>query len=441
MRVRRPAFWLFAAMLVFGLINLGGVLAPSFEQIAGALWVSIALNGALALGFWWVLSRLDLFEREPVAVRLAAFLWGAVASIAVSMMANNSALIVFAANMGSDWARTWGPAIAGPLNEEWFKAIGVVLLILIVREHFHRPMDGLIYGALIGLGFQVVENVTYAVNFATINPNSDWAGALSATIIRIAVAGPWSHPLYTAVAGLGIAYLITQPRRPLTLRLTVAGSLFGLSMAMHALWNLPFPQDLNPLLVISLTYGKGLIILGLFILLYSAAARREWHWFVATMSNQPEHVISTEELTSMRSLRSRIHARKAAQGELGKPGRALVAQLQGELIALGESLARVQRSSGDPEEAPDVQARKRNLGAIRDELARLRNRSSLTSPARLCRCTRTRTIAYGRSPENSTERLSRPHSAASQRRPQRRDLTGTSCTKPDGVPASDWRRP
>lgn len=374
-RVRRPSFWLFAGMLVFGLINLGGVLAPSFEQIAGALWVSIALNGALALAFWWVLSRLDLFEREPVAVRLAAFLWGAIASIAVSMAANNSALIVFAAHRGSDWARNWGPVIAGPINEEWFKALGIVLLVLIVREHFHRPMDGLIYGALVGLGFQVVENVTYAVNFAVINPNSDWAGALSATVVRIAVAGPWSHPLYTAVAGLGIAYLVTQPRRPLPGRLMVAVSLFVLAMAMHALWNLPFPNDVNPLLVITLTYGKGLFILALFVLLYSAAARREWHWFVATMSNQPEHVISTEELTSMRSLRSRIHARKAAQSELGKHGRVLVGQLQGELVALGESLARVQRSSGDPEEAPDVQARKRNVDAIREELARLRRQS------------------------------------------------------------------
>ncbi|QSB03899.1 PrsW family intramembrane metalloprotease [Natronoglycomyces albus] len=371
-RVRRPAFWLFAGLLVFGLINIGGVLGPSFDQIAGALWVSIAINGALAAAFWWVLARLDLFEREPVAVRMAAFLWGAIASIAVSMMANNSALIVFAANFGSDWARTWGPAIAGPINEEWFKALGVVLLVLIVREHFHRPMDGLIYGALIGLGFQVVENVTYAVNFAIINPNSDWAGALSATIIRIAVAGPWSHPLYSAVAGLGIAYFVTQRRRSTAQRAAVAGSLFVLSMAMHALWNLPFAPDLNAGLILVLTYGKGLIILGLFVLLYSAAARREWRWFVDTMSNQPEWVISTDELTSMRSLRSRLQERKAIQKELGKDGRSLLTQLQRELVSLGESLARVQRSSGDPEEAPDVQASKRNLAVIREELARLR---------------------------------------------------------------------
>lgn len=372
-RLRRPAYWLYVGCLAFGLIGLGRVLSPDYDDIAGALWASIGVNGLLAIVFLWILARLDLFEREPVTVRVAAMCWGGLAAVSFAMIANNAALVVLADLAGTGWARSWGPAIAGPVNEEWIKVLGVVLLVLIVREHFDRSIDGLIYGALVGLGFQVVENLTYAINFAVINPNSDLSGSMSVTVTRVLVAGPWSHPLYTGTAGLGIAYFVTQHRRPLRVRALVAVGLFLLSMAMHALWNLPIAPNLSPWLTVPLTYGKGLIILALFFALYHLAARAEWRWFVTTMSDQSDEVVTTEDLTTMRTLRSRRRARNEAAKHWGKRAGHLHGQLQREQVNLATLLAREQRRGGDrSEEAPDVAAVKRNIAAIRAELTEVR---------------------------------------------------------------------
>ncbi len=380
-RVRRPAYWVYVACLVFGLIGLGRVLSPEYSDIAGALWASIAINAVLAVVFLWILARLDLFESEPVTVRAAAMCWGGLAAVAFAMIANDASLVVLAKLTDVAWARTWGPAIAGPLNEEWLKTLGVVMLVLIVREHFDRSIDGLIYGALVGLGFQVVENLTYAINFAVINPNSDWAGSLTVTFTRVLVAGPWSHPLYSGTAGLGIAYLVTQVRKPMRVRLSVAFGLFLLSMAMHALWNLPVGPGLDTRLTLPVTYGKGLIILGLFLVLYHFAARAEWRWFVTTMSDQPESVITTEDLTTMRSLRSRHKARNRAAKRWGKPAAHLLGQLQRELVRLAAILAREQRRDADADDAPDVAAVKRNIAAIRAELAEITDRGDPAEPS------------------------------------------------------------
>ncbi|WP_030161390.1 PrsW family intramembrane metalloprotease [Glycomyces sp. NRRL B-16210] len=368
-RLRRPAYWLFVACLVYGLLELGRVLSPDYGDIATALWASIAINAVLAIVFLTILARLDLFEREPPTVRAAAVCWGGLAAVAFSMVSNNAALVVLAELTDTQWARTWGPSIIGPLNEEWFKAMGVVMLVLIVREHFDRSIDGLIYGALIGLGFQVVENLTYAINFAVLNPNSDLSGALSVTFTRVLVAGPWSHTLYTGAAGLGIAFFVTQTRRSLSTRAGVAIGLFGLALGMHALWNLPVPGGLTPALAIPLTYGKGLIILGLFFVLYNSAARAEWHWFVTTMSDEDEAVITTEDLTEMRTLRTRRKARKCAAKRWGKPAATLLRKLQRELVNLATLVARDQRRGETVPDGPDVAAVKRNIAAIRAELA------------------------------------------------------------------------
>lgn len=368
-RLRRPAYWLFVACLVYGLLELGRVLSPDYGDIATALWASIGVNAVLAFFFLDILARLDLFEREPPTVRAAAMCWGGLAAVAFAMFANDAALVVLAELTDAQWARTWGPSIVGPLNEEWLKAMGVVMLVLIVREHFDRSIDGLIYGALVGLGFQVVENLTYAIKYAVMNPNSDLTGALTVTFTRVLVAGPWSHPLYTGAAGLGIAFFVTQTRRRLTTRWGVMIGLYALALAMHGLWNLPLPSSLTPALAIPLSYGKGLIILCLFFVLYHFAARAEWHWFVTTMSDQDENVITTGDLTEMRSLRSRRKARQHAHKRWGKEASHLMGQLHRELVNLATLVARDQRRGEAVSDGPDVAAVKRNIAAIRAELA------------------------------------------------------------------------
>ena len=367
-RVRRPAYWLYVGLIGFGLLRIGGLLQGGFDQIAGALWVPVVLNAALAAVFIWILGRMDLFEREPAAVRAAALLWGALVATAIAIIANTAMINLITKLYGVGFATKWGAALAGPTNEEWLKTLGVVIIVLIVKEHFQRSMDGLIYGAFVGLGFQVVENLIYAINNALSNPNSDLAGSVSVTVMRILIAGPWSHPVYSGVAGLGIAFAVTQTRRTRLVRYGVAVLCFVAAWALHFLWNSPLPGWLPKGLAFFAVYGKGVLILVFFLILYGIAARREWHWFTEIMADEPEDVITPDELESMRTLRTRRHARRKAAKDYGLYGKRIVTRLQRAQVVLGESLARAERAGTDPENATDVLIARRNVRDIRAEL-------------------------------------------------------------------------
>lgn len=366
-RVRRPAYWLYVGLVGFGLVHIGETLTGAVRELSTALWIAILLNGALAVVFIWILGRMDLFEREPAAVRAAAFIWGGLVATSVAIIANNNLLSLLTKLYGVPFASKWGPAIAGPLNEEWVKTLGVVVLVLIVREHFHRSLDGLIYGAFCGLGFQVVENLTYAINFAVANPNSDLAGSLSITITRILVGGPWSHPIYTGVAGLGVAFAVTSKRSALV-RYGVAFGLFVAAWAMHLLWNAPMPDWLPSLLTVFAAYGKGVLILVFFLILYRYALHHDWQWFSDIMDGQPETVITREEMSSMRNLRTRKRARKQAEFIYGTVGKKLVSRMQKAQTDLADALARSRRARQNPETAMDVVVASMNVRAIREEM-------------------------------------------------------------------------
>ena len=44
------------------------------------------------------------------------------------------------------------------------KTLGVVIIVLVARRQINSVVDGAVYGAFVGLGFQVVEDFIYAVN-------------------------------------------------------------------------------------------------------------------------------------------------------------------------------------------------------------------------------------------------------------------------------------
>ncbi|ADD43927.1 PrsW family intramembrane metalloprotease [Stackebrandtia nassauensis] len=368
-RVRKPAYWLYVVLVGFGLVSLGSMMSDAVTALSSALWIAALLNGALAAVFVLILSRMDLFEREPAAVRAAAFIWGAVVATSVAIIANNNLLALMTKLFGTGFAARWGAALAGPTNEEWLKTLGVIILVLIVKEHFNRSIDGLTYGAMCGLGFQVTENMVYAINNAYSNPNSDVAGAVSVTVIRILVAGPWSHPIYSGVAGLGIAYAVTTKgmRSPLR-RYGIAVGLFIAAWLMHALWNSPLPDGMPNGVGALAVYGKGALILIFFFVLYRYAARYEWHWFERIMTGQSAEVITETEMASMRTLRTRRKARKQADFEYGPKGRKLVARMQRAHLMLGEALARAKRAEVDPNNALDVVVARQNVLAVRAEL-------------------------------------------------------------------------
>ena len=196
-------------------------------------WVLLAIY---AVPIAILVYRLDLYEREPLALAAAAFAWGALGATGLSIQAAgwNDA---FAAWLGSDAAGTWGPAVITPTIEEILKAAGLVLLVFIARDEFDDMMDGFVYGALAGLGFAVVEDVVYFMAVFGGTPS----GVLEGFSLRVLASGVYGHVLYTALVGMAIGVLAsTRPDAGSRgRRLALAAGLVAVGVLGHVVWNLP----------------------------------------------------------------------------------------------------------------------------------------------------------------------------------------------------------
>jgi RsiW-degrading membrane proteinase PrsW (M82 family) len=154
----QPAFWVFAAFLLYGVVRM----VAGLGQLASVSRSGWALSWLLLLMYAaplvLLIYYLDLYEREPVSVAIAAFLWGAFAATALALDAGGWDVVL--ANLTTPgFALRWGPTLTAPVIEEFLKGAGLVLLYLIVRDEVDDMMDGFVYGALCGLGFAVVEDV------------------------------------------------------------------------------------------------------------------------------------------------------------------------------------------------------------------------------------------------------------------------------------------
>jgi hypothetical protein len=95
--------------------------------------------------------------------------------------------------------------------------------------------DGLIVGAYVGLGFQIIEDVLYAQNAAFAEFGAHQSDAVLGTFALRAITGIPSHALYTALFGAGLVYLIGTPAQP---RRVLPGVVLALSaVVIHGVWD------------------------------------------------------------------------------------------------------------------------------------------------------------------------------------------------------------
>ena len=142
-----------------------------------ATLTAVVLFALLAVPFWFFVSELDFLEREPPALLALAFAWGGLVATAVSIP-GSAALDNLIAKLGSPHlAADWGAALAGPTVEEIAKTLGVVAIVLIARAQVNSVLDGVVYGAMVGLGFQIVEDIVYALGAVALAGRGDHVAA------------------------------------------------------------------------------------------------------------------------------------------------------------------------------------------------------------------------------------------------------------------------
>jgi RsiW-degrading membrane proteinase PrsW (M82 family) len=350
---RLPAFWLFVSIVaITGLVavaeqSLYRGTSPSGWALS---WLLLAVYG---LPVALVVYLLDLYEREPVPLLVAAFVWGAVAATTLSAIGNAGWGLTVARLAGPEFAARWTAALTAPFVEEILKGCGVVLIYLIARDEIDDLMDGFVYGAICGLGFAIVEDVIYFMAVFGGEP----AGVLQGFWLRVVASGLYGHVLYTGLVGMAIGVVVSRrATEPLRHRLWVAAGLSGLAVLAHFLWNSPllafFPEEpwtgADYLVVVLATAVKGVPLLAFVAIAVALARRRERRWLrQALVGEVGLDGISSEELHLLESPRRRRAARRAMRRRAGSRASSLLHRLQREQVNLAMVASRV-GDAGDP---------------------------------------------------------------------------------------------
>ncbi len=155
-----------------------------------------------ALGINLLVNFIDRFEREPWFLRLAAFLWGAIIAVPPTLFIETNVQTLIQNVLGGEANTLLRSALLGlnaGLTEETVKGLGLLLLFFVLRDEFDNVTDGIVYGALIGAGFAMVENFSYfAQNSKDI---------LFFLIVGRIVLGWLSHSTFTVCFGAALGYV------------------------------------------------------------------------------------------------------------------------------------------------------------------------------------------------------------------------------------------
>jgi protease PrsW len=311
--LRRPRSALtWVSMIVLGLGGLAiAILIFLLGGPAGALiatlLAAISFPVMILICFW-----LDRYEPEPARYRLAALGWGAVAAVALSFIGEQ---LVFGLSGTNEFVNV---ALGAPVVEELSKGLFLVAIVIFRRSQLHGLLDGIIYGALVGIGFAFVEDIIYYLQ-------SLQSGQLGITFFLRGVIGPFAHPLFTAATGLGIGIAVSTRRSGIRILAPLVG--FLAAVVMHAIWNGSTFWGGNGFL-----FAYGAIFLPLLVVILAVAiwARsREGKMLTSALQEVAQlGWIRPEEIRWIARLSDRMSARAYAKRVGGKPAADAVSAYQ-----------------------------------------------------------------------------------------------------------------
>lgn len=174
---------------------------------------------------------IDSWEPEPKRLLIVALAWGGIAAIGLTtLFLYFSEWFSFAVlGMDPQLYDVLSSILRAPIVEELFKMMGIFLIMLIGKHTIDGPIDGLVYGGLIGAGFAFTENIQYFVLYGT----SEGVGDTAMIFFTRGVLSPFAHAMFTGVFGMLVG-LALRNRRSVALYAIIG---FVLGVAMHALWN------------------------------------------------------------------------------------------------------------------------------------------------------------------------------------------------------------
>jgi RsiW-degrading membrane proteinase PrsW (M82 family) len=308
---------------------------------------------------WWC----DRYEREPGWLLFTAFVWGAVPAVVLSLVME----LIFqgppgfgAPGLAGD---LWRMALISPVVEEGVKGLALLALIAFFRTEFDDVLDGIVYGALIGVGFGMTENFVYLVAAAL----DGWGTLFNLTLLRSLVFG-LNHAFYTAITGAALGFAVWQPTAGRKIATAFGG--LALAMAAHALHNLSatLASTYPVLLLLSLLLGWGgvLILVAIIIL----AQRQEQGWIRTYLADEVPAVLSAEQYQLVLAHPQRLGKWSAMlRGvDSGEATRQAAFHQAATELAFGKHRAERLGGAASPELLADVDRRRERVVALSQSL-------------------------------------------------------------------------
>jgi RsiW-degrading membrane proteinase PrsW (M82 family) len=225
-------------LLVFVTLVHFGVFASMRPDVMRVFVKALVLSSLLALVPLAILWFLDRRERETTWLFAAAFLRGGFIATAIALPFNtayfrlvdlwvmqNPQIIEI---LGPDATKMLAAPISAPIVEETAKAAGVLVLFWLLRAEFDNMRDGIVYGALIGVGFNWYETALYVAQGYAESGMPPYAVHLG---VRYALFGLGGHALFTAIFGAFLGLAIQTRRSWLRVLAPLTG--LGLAVAAH----------------------------------------------------------------------------------------------------------------------------------------------------------------------------------------------------------------
>ena len=263
----------------------------------------------------------DRLEPEPRVNLIFAFMWGAGVATLVAILINTLGLeFVTMPALGKSAGQYVSATFGAPPIEETLKGLVLILLLRLRRQELDGPTDGIIYAAMVGLGFAMMENISYYID-ALLKPEIGGAKLLGLTFVMRGVLSPFAHPIFTSMTGIGVAYAASHRRAGWAIPL----GLFA-AMLLHGTWN-----GLSELGLPGL--GVAYVLLFCVFIGLSGVLVHDRHRIVSLIRRclpayVPTGLVTYEDIEMLSTLRGRRIARYWARRNGGRPAAAAMTDYQ-----------------------------------------------------------------------------------------------------------------
>jgi RsiW-degrading membrane proteinase PrsW (M82 family) len=233
--MRSGGRWVVVAALLAGVLYAWPTYVRYFGLQPGAMLAALLIAFAMYLPSLWAIRFLDRHEPEPPQL-----VWGSVALVILFAPITSR---VMHSIIDSGLLPYW--VVVGPL-EELTKLLPLIVVVALGLRSGLSMRDGIVYGALGGLGFAIIE---FAANFAISGfAENGWAD------LRTTIPGRWalgteSHVIWGATAGVGAGYLLDRRGKGWSVPIGLA--IVALVMATHGINDL-YGKYIGPLAMVLL---------------------------------------------------------------------------------------------------------------------------------------------------------------------------------------------